>query len=203
MKRIKYGLIVLVFPVFLGIYMRFIEPIWIKTNFTEIQIKNHKHIEIKIAHVSDFHWSNVVSLDYLEESFKSIKSESPDLILITGDFITRRENDFSPYSKVLSILPSIAPTLACPGNHDGGVWAFERGSYETTFEVKKLLEESGIIYLENKFEIKIIKEVKILLGGLGDIWAGNCGPEIFIEEFDSTKADLKIILTHNPDSKFK
>lgn len=181
--------------------MRFVEPRWIKINSIEIVIRNTKGTSLKIAHLSDFHWSNVVSLNYLEESFKKVKLEKPDLILITGDFLNEREKELEPYAKILHLLPAIAPTFACAGNHDGGLWAYERGSYTTTFEIKRLLEKSGINYLENSYKTIKINGSEVLIGGLGDLWAGNCGPEIFMNEYDSAKADLKIMLTHNPDSK--
>lgn len=103
----------------------------------------------------------------------------------------------------MKILSSAAPTFACPGNHDGGIWARQRGGYPNIDEIKSILSEGKVVLLENESAEITIRNHKIIIGGLGDIWAGRCVPDDIQEAFDSTKSELRIILTHNPDSKIK
>ena len=64
-----------------------------------------------------------MSLDYIREAIEQGLRLKPDLICVTGDFITTTYEDFDGYQRVLSRLPAAAPTFACLGNHDGGVWS--------------------------------------------------------------------------------
>jgi uncharacterized protein len=186
------------------VYARLIEPHWIRIKSTQLLLlpKSAEADEIKILHLADFHYSDAVSLKYLKSSFEMTVREKPDLICLTGDYISKYMMDTS-YSEILKILSNTAPTYACPGNHDGGLWARRMGGYETTDKIKSLIQKSNIHYLENEFEQVNIKGVSITIGGIGDLWAGNCLPEVIQDGFNATKSSLKIILTHNPDSKNK
>src|SRR3954469_9447323 len=72
------------------IYARVVEPHWLRIKKTEIDFAYSKSdkINIKIAHITDFHFSPEVSLEYLTKSFQQVADEHPDLICMTGDYIT-------------------------------------------------------------------------------------------------------------------
>lgn len=204
MKKAKIVLLILALVFISGIiYAIKIEPHWIKIKTSEIQISNRmtEQSEIRIVHLTDFHLSSDVSLDYLRSVFIQAAAQHPDIICLTGDYVTGEIIQKSEYINVLKILSSAAPTFACPGNHDGGIWARERGGSPNVEDIRLLIQSAGITFLENNVsEIKIGKS-KLMLAGLGDIWAGRCFPDQVQESLDTAKVDLRIILTHNPDSK--
>ena len=187
------------------VYIRFLEPGWIKVKKTGIDIMGVAGREspgpIRILHLTDLHLSPEVPIAFLVEAFRTAVRQQPDLICLTGDYVTRSIPNASEYSEALRILSRAAPTLACPGNHDGGLWAEERGGYASVDEVKAVLENSGIIFLENRAEAMVIRGTRVLVAGVGDIWADRCRPGKIAPILDSSTADLKILLTHNPDSK--
>jgi predicted MPP superfamily phosphohydrolase len=125
---------------------------------------------------------------------------SPDLICITGDFITHRTG-FDPrwYVKALSRLSAKAPTFAVMGNHDGGLWAARAGHFETTAEVGRIVVNAGIRLLENRCEQIQCNGADLQLVGVGDLWAGNAEPAQAFER--ASPALPTILLSHNPDSK--
>src|SRR5271170_6862850 len=67
---------------------------------------------IKILHLADFHASWCVSLSYIEKAIERGLQLKPDLICVTGDFITTRFEDFDGYCRVLSRLAQAAPVFA-------------------------------------------------------------------------------------------
>lgn len=74
------------------------------------------------------------------------KTESlePELIVITGDLISRTERDFTETARLLRGLCSIAPVLAVPGNHEADLPPTLYTEYRQT------VRESGAVYLENQ-----------------------------------------------------
>ena len=183
-------------------YARVVEPRWLKiTRVCLALLPPRAELDgITLLHVSDLHHSDAVSLRYLRRALERAVRLRPDLILLTGDYITTKIED-QRFLEVLRLLPQAAPTLACPGNHDGGRWAQAMAGYPTTVPIKGLLEAAGIQYLENAFVLVPIKGVAIAVGGMGDWWAKNCQPEAIQAGFNAARADVKLLLSHNPDSK--
>jgi len=87
---------------------------------------------LKLLHLSDLHASRAVSLDFIEEAVELGVQLKPDLVCITGDFITCQYAAFDAYAQVLGKLSAAAPVYACLGNHDGGRWAGIHGGYPST-----------------------------------------------------------------------
>lgn len=178
--------------------MKWVEPHWLKVGRHQLALGPKRGTPLKLLHLSDFHASKTVSLDYIQDAIRKGLALEPDLICITGDFISWRFDQFDLYAKTLKPLASAAPTLATLGNHDGGAWAAGAG-YSDTTQVRRLLELAGIELLQNRSASVQIKGRHLQLVGVGDLWAG---------EFDATRAfsatrqsDATVLLSHNPDTK--
>ncbi|MDQ8202759.1 phosphodiesterase YaeI [Pelagicoccus sp. SDUM812003] len=180
-------------------YLRFFESKWAET--TEKSVKTDRlKTPIRILHLSDFHASNVVPYDYLETSVKTGLGLRPDIILLTGDFITDRLMDEGRYRSVLSPLAAAAPTFACIGNHDGGLWAGSTYGYSTFEKVASLLDACHIRLLFNETTTCSVGGQQLQIAGLGDLWSRDTKPELALERHRSTPGPV-IVLSHNPDSK--
>ncbi len=187
------------------IYAHWIEPGWVREKRSDIQFGSldSSTETLRIVHLTDLHLSSPVSIAYLSKVFQQATLQHPDLICLTGDFYTDKLPDKAAYAHALRILSECAPTFACPGNHDGGAWSYPRGGYPSTKELRGLLESANITLLENRTELRNIRGHSILIAGLGDLWAGQCSPETIQPALDTTSASLRILLTHNPDSKIR
>ncbi len=157
---------------------------------------------LKILQLSDLHASPVVSLDFISRAVRLGLSLKPDLIFLTGDFITRGYEEFENYPNVLKPLADSAPAFACLGNHDGGRWAARRRGYTDTSRVHEVLANAGVTLIHNASQSVKIRDWKLALAGLGDEWAGECEP---VKAFASlpVERDAVIVLSHNPDTKEK
>src|SRR5690349_17178727 len=82
--------------------------------------KNFAPNPLKVLQLSDLHASECVSLDFIERAVDLGIAQKPDLICLTGDYITRTYDQWERYADILAKLPATAPTYATLGNHDGG-----------------------------------------------------------------------------------
>lgn len=84
----------------------------------------------KLAQISDLHLDNWMTSDRIKAIFQLVLAQKPDLVAITGDFITFHKNTQglkNPYltdlASALNTLSSKQPTLAVLGNHDHEIGA--------------------------------------------------------------------------------
>ena len=150
--------------------------------------------------MSDLHLSWAVPLGMIESAITVGLRQRPDVICLTGDFITAREDLSSgTYARALSPLSKSARTFATLGNHDGGIWVRERGGYSDTAVVRKLLEQSGVELLHNDSARVQIRSAVLSFAGVGDLWADEIEPTKAFAAVDARRPT--ILLSHNPDSK--
>jgi predicted MPP superfamily phosphohydrolase len=163
--------------------------------------KNRNAEPLKVLQLSDFHASRFVSLDFIEKAVRLGLSLKPDLVLLTGDFITRKFDQFDRYTEILSATTKAAPCFACLGNHDGGSWARDRHGYADTDSVRNLLLKSGVELLHNRATHLRVKDRNVRLVGLGDWWAEEFDPGTAFAGAAPDQNETVVVLSHNPDTK--
>ena len=72
--------------------------------------------DIKIAHISDIHKRKFGKNN--SRICNIIRRESPDIIFITGDVVSRTETDFSAVESMLNELCGMSPVYMIFGNHE-------------------------------------------------------------------------------------
>ena len=156
---------------------------------------------LKLLHLSDLH-ADPMPLDFLARQIDRALVWKPDLICVTGDFITKKYEAWDDYSAVLARLSAAAPTFATLGNHDGGRWA-RRSGYADTRLVREMLQRAKIPLLHNAQETLEIRGQRLRLVGLGDEWADELEPlKAFGRMGKRGAGDAPTIaLSHNPDTK--
>jgi len=184
-----------------GLFARVVEPQWLTIGRRTVRLgKRSNGSQLKVLHLSDLHASRVVSLNFLRRAVRVGLDLQPDLICLTGDFLTRGYKKFDGYAEVLKPLAASAPTFACLGNHDGGIWAAQRRGYSDTNRVREVLAKAGVTLLHNAAKTVRIRDWNLTMVGLGDMWAGELQPMIAFRSHRQT-AEATIVLSHNPDSK--
>ena len=180
-------------------YATGVEPTWLDVGRHDV-VTNIPGPPLKLLHLGDFHASWCVSLDYIRQAIECGLRLKPDLICVTGDFITTTYGDFERYQRVLARLPAAAPTFACLGNHDGGAWARCHHGYKDTARVRDLVRQSGLELLHNQSRVLEVRGRKIALTGLGDCYAMEADPRQAFQS-PAPAGALRIVLSHNPDTK--
>jgi predicted MPP superfamily phosphohydrolase len=181
-------------------YVRAVEPRWLSVTRPNVRLDARTGAPFTLLHLSDLHASRVVSLSFLAAAVRQGLALRPDLICLTGDFITRGYDAPEDYARVLRPLSEAAPTFACLGNHDGGAWAARRRGDADTTRVRSLLHRAGITLLHNTARTVQVRGHTVRLVGLGDLWAGDFQPA---RAFAAAPADdlPTIVLAHNPDAR--
>ncbi|MCW5966597.1 MAG: phosphodiesterase YaeI [Bryobacterales bacterium] len=184
-------------------YGLFVEPRWPETVRLQIPTRWLKgNARLRILQLSDLHASPSVPLDWLDEVFRMAMDEQPDVICLTGDYVTSGSPvDLESYQKVLEKLSEAAPTFASMGNHDGGKWGRDTGRRESSAAIRLMLGKAGIQVCHNANVEMEVAGARLQVVGLGDRWA----KEFFIQDaFQglTRNADrLRVVMSHNPDTK--
>lgn len=182
----------------LGAYMRFVEPWWPKTTQFTVPIGLDGG-KLRLLHLSDLH-AEPMPLEYLRKTIREGLALQPDLICLTGDYITTKYEEWDAYAAVLAELSKAAPTFATLGNHDGGRWARYSG-YRDTRLVETMLAQAGIPVLHNRSVPFEHAQGRLRLVGVGDYWAGEVEARRAFGGRDPAPDRPTVLLSHNPDSK--
>jgi predicted MPP superfamily phosphohydrolase len=182
-------------------YAHFIEAERLQTSHATVPLSNGTREPLKLLHLSDLHASRLVTLDYIGRAISRALTWKPDVICVTGDFITQRFTRATDYIKLLRQLSDAAPCFATLGNHDGGRWSGEHGGYSDITWISDALRESRIQLLHNTATQVRIRDWPLQFVGVGDTWAANLDVETAFRAVDSKVPT--VLLSHNPDEKEK
>ncbi|MEN9574259.1 MAG: phosphodiesterase with model substrate bis-pNPP [Verrucomicrobiota bacterium] len=184
-------------------YTRFAEPGWLEVTHRSVPLGPSEATPIRVLHLSDLHASGYVPLEFIAQAIQLGLAEKPDLICLTGDFITKHFTHFADYADVLKPLATAAPTFACLGNHDGGKWAARPiyKGYPDHSQVRQCLTASGVTVLLNQSQTLTLRGRQLRVVGLGDLWNDELrAPEAFGPS-PPAPATTTLALLHNPDGK--
>ena len=178
-------------------YSMVIEPHWLEIVTRELPIANLPPglNGATLAHVSDLHACRYVDENYLTASLDRLKPLSPDIVVLTGDFVTWEEDRpgaevVVQLQRVISHLPhGRLGTVGILGNHDyGHTW----GDPAIAERVTATATESGVRVLRN--EVATIEGLDII--GIDELWSGRADTRRALSHRVSPAA---IALCHNPD----
>jgi predicted MPP superfamily phosphohydrolase len=178
----------------LGLYTWRVEPHWLEIVRRPLPVRAlpSSLSERTLVQISDLHVGARVDDDYVLTTFRRVRELQPDIVVMTGDFISHHEG--SP-EQIRAIYPQFPKghlaTLAVLGNHDyGAAWSHP----EVAQEVVDIVRPLGITVLRNE-----VCEVEGLqIAGLDDLWAHRFRPVQPLRRLDSRRAAL--VLSHNPDT---
>ena len=160
--------------------------------------------EKKIIFLSDLH--NRMYGEENERLLESIRNQHPDLILIGGDMLVRKDgNSYDKTVHFLAKLPGICPVYCANGNHEQKLKELP-DKYEQSYEeYKKALTASGLHMLENASETVKLDEVPVKLSGLEiplGAYARFGKKELSLKEITDRIGehgdDYQILLAHHP-----
>lgn len=175
-----------------GAYAYAVEPRWVELTRRTITVPGWPSAfdGLRVAHLTDLHHSPIVSLEFLESSVALVNAERPDVVALTGDYITRRESrDFiAPMAAAVGKLEAPLGVFATLGNHD--VWVDGP-------RVRGALARHGCAVLRNQsIELSRLGG-RLSVVGIGDLWTEGVNLRAAFGRVPAGRASL--ILMHNPD----
>ncbi|PIR77378.1 MAG: hypothetical protein COU30_02810 [Candidatus Magasanikbacteria bacterium CG10_big_fil_rev_8_21_14_0_10_38_6] len=193
--RIPFALLCAFFM--LGIYVRFIEPQILITQYETIRFsgeQNNLTQEVSIAVFSDPHLGLYQKPYFLKKIVNTINENHPDVVLIPGDFIYKiTKQQLNTYFSQLAEIN--APVYAVTGNHD----AMRPGEFSSD-EVRAAVSQYGVTFVDNTSSTIQINGEKIHLYGLSDLWEGKMD-QAEIQQIKEEEHSILVI--HNPDTVYK
>ena len=172
-----------------------IEPHWVDVTRRRLPIAHLPQdlVGRRVVQISDLHVGDCVSDNYMSKTLASLSQFEPDLIVMTGDFMTSHADEQVDHTlNVLQHLPT-APLgrIAILGNHDYGDAALHPLAAD---QLAQGMSELDIHVLRN--EVKDIAGLQV--AGLDELLAGRCLIRPTLAQLDPQQASL--VLCHNPDA---
>jgi uncharacterized protein len=180
-----------VIAILLGIfYVNQIEPSWIEVRAvpTVLPHLGADFSGYRIVQLSDIHadrWMTAARLGKIVERVNRLK---PDLVVLTGDFVTRSAEEFSPNLTVLNQLRPTDKTLGVMGNHD---------AWTNSAIIQATLETAGVQILNNQVTTLQRQSAQLHIAGVDDVWAKRDRLDRVLAALPSSGA--AILLAHEPD----
>ena len=174
-----------------GVYAFAVEPNWLDLTMHTVTLPRlaPQFHGYRIAHISDIHmdeWMNGARLDTIVDL---INEQQPDLVAITGDFVTHAPTRYA--GELAAALRGLTPrdgTVAVLGNHDH--WTDPR-------VVRQALRHGGVIELGNRVQRVERAGAVLHVCGVDDVTVGEDRLDHVLSQLPADGAAL--LLAHEPD----
>ncbi|NLX09339.1 MAG: metallophosphoesterase [Chloroflexi bacterium] len=143
----------------------------------------------RIVQISDVHMDSFMTLRRLCALVEIINAQQPDLVAMTGDFVTSNlAYDADELMIAFSGLRARDAAVAILGNHD----------YHSGVEgVRAVIRRSGMIELSNEVYTLRRGAARLHIAGLDDIWAQAARLDLVLDALPPDGA--AVLLVHEPD----
>jgi hypothetical protein len=146
----------------------------------------------KIVQFSDLHYDGIrLSEKILAEAIALSNEENPDLVVLTGDFVTDDPDPIEELALRLKQLTAKNGIYACLGNHD-----YSHLYPNSRQRITDALTAVDIRVLWNEIVYPWGQELALV--GLADFWSREFQPEPIFSQISPNIP--RIVLSHNPDS---
>lgn len=174
-------------------YARCIEPHQLSVTRKEIRLPTLPASldGLVIAQLTDFHYQPDENERLMQSAVAAVNAEHPDLIALTGDYITGSHTVFDPLMTAIQGLQAKHGIYAILGNHDG--WHGNIG------KMKKRFKTAGFEFLLNQGSRIHIEGSPLYVIGTDSIWSGRVDASACYRGYRSRSEEPVIALVHEPD----
>ena len=142
---------------------------------------------LKIVHLSDIHHGPFTAREQIERAIAVANSLQPDIIALTGDYVSHEREYIQPCAEMLGRLRARCGVYAVLGNHDNWV---------DPALVTDLFRLAGIRVLNNEGMRFEDRGVSFWLAGVDDTMVGL--EDLPLALAGSSADEMKLLLAHNP-----
>jgi uncharacterized protein len=142
---------------------------------------------LRVVHLSDIHHSPFTGREQVERAVEVANSLQPDIIALTGDYISHEREYIQPCAEMLGRLRARRGVYAVLGNHDNWVDAEL---------ITDLFQLAGIRVLNNEGMRFEDGGASFWLAGVNDTMVGL--EDLPLALAGSREDELKLLLAHNP-----
>lgn len=143
---------------------------------------------LRVAQLSDLHISQYTTAGDIERAARLAMRQSPDLLVLTGDFIWREVWQYAEQLvEPLRTLHAPLGVYAVLGNHD---------HWEGAALAARVLAEAGVTLLVNQ-AVRLDAGAPLTLLGLDDVWERK--QDMAAALAGAPDDECKLLLVHEPD----
>jgi predicted MPP superfamily phosphohydrolase len=167
-----------------------VEPDWLAVERVTVGVPDLSPAlaGLRIAHLSDLHWGPYTGQKEIRAAVERANALSPDLIVLTGDYVLWSADYAVPCARELAALQAPLGVFAVPGNHD----------YWTDIEVVTAqLRAAGVTMLRNSAYWLGVGGVPLWLVGIDDVTEQHHDLEAALVDVPSGEPIL--LMVHEPD----
>jgi len=167
-----------------------VEPRWIEVTNPEVNLAKLPEAwdGLRMAHLTDLHVGRLIGVDYVRRVVKKTNAEHPDVVVLTGDYVSCGSAINDELAAVLAELRAPGGLFGVLGNHD---------HWTDASRMQEVLEAAGVTMLTNTHRILDRDGSKLCLAGVGDLW---CDRQFLGEALAGVDVNIpRILLCHNPD----
>lgn len=142
---------------------------------------------LRIVHLSDLHLGPLTSAAQLRRAIDTANSLEPDIVALTGDYISHERRYAAPCAEIVGKLRARCGVYAVLGNHD---------HWTDAALITDLFRAEGIKVLINE-GMRFEKDgAAFWLAGVNDTMVGL--EDISLALAGSSEKEMKLLLAHNP-----
>ncbi len=144
----------------------------------------------RIVHISDVQGDNRTGPHRMRRYVDAINALEPDLLLFTGDFITRGREHVPVAAAVLGKTRARYGRVACMGDHD--FWT-------DPLLVRRELEKNGFVFLEDTTIVLPVGEVSLHITGITEIYRKRTDLASLQKlATNGVESPVRILMLHQP-----
>jgi len=145
-------------------------------------------VGFRIVQLSDIHLDSHTQPELVAEAVETANLLQPDLILLTGDYITDSAEAIFDLTPVLARLKAQYGVFACRGNHE--MWT-------NPALIDEALRQVGISVLVNEGITIRHGQDALFVVGLDDLWSGK--PDLAVALANYAEGTPVVLMAHEPD----
>jgi hypothetical protein len=171
-------------------YAFWIEPRWVEVTTVRLNLPHlpPEFAGYRIVQFSDLHADEWMTPDRLSRMVAIANRQTPDLVALTGDYVTHDPEIHAQTLLGLRELKARDGAIAVLGNHD---------HWTDAPTVRRALQQAGILELSNQVHLLQRQGRSLPIAGVDDVWYNQDRLDLVLEQLPNQPG--AILLVHEPD----
>jgi len=173
-----------------SVYSALIEPQWLSIERVQVPLARlPRELDgLTIAQLSDLHHGPYIGDEEIRVAVEAVNRLQPDMIVLTGDYVTREVDRIGDCARVLGGLQSRRGVWAVLGNHDHWTDAATITRALAANSIQVLINEAAPIDHNGR---------RLWLAGVDDVWQQSCDLDRAMRGI--APEEVTVLLAHEPD----
>ena len=147
--------------------------------------------QLSIVHLTDIHVGPFMPEEELAAYVEAVNRLEPDIIALTGDFVSSSRDEVAPCVDTLAGLKARYGIFACMGNHD--VFA------HVDDELTRLFSQTGVRVLRNDAIPVRVGNTTLNILGIDDLRWGKPDLARALKVTQKEPGEVRLLLSHRPE----